>query len=263
MTMYYSDKEARELVIKACHELVEKKLIARTWGNISARISESEFIITPSGRSYENLKPEELVKVKIDDLSYSGEIKPSSEKGVHAAAYGLRKEISFIIHTHQHYATAVSVEGKNTAFAACVAYALSGTKALIKNTEEAIKAYPESRSFLLERHGALILGESYDEAFLLADELENNSRALFESKKHELSEKEARAPWLDDYAQMFGTGNASPQEDPEAIRLILDKNRAAGEYASEAKPLPLWDVLLQHTVYTLKYSKLKNKSDKE
>ena len=34
--MGYSETEARQLVIKAGYELVEKGLIARTWGNISA-----------------------------------------------------------------------------------------------------------------------------------------------------------------------------------------------------------------------------------
>ena len=41
--MYYEDSEARRLVIEAGHRLLENKLIARTWGNISARISRDEF----------------------------------------------------------------------------------------------------------------------------------------------------------------------------------------------------------------------------
>ena len=57
----YSESQARDLVIKAGFVLIEKKLIARTWGNISARISENEFIITPSGKAYETLSPDDLV----------------------------------------------------------------------------------------------------------------------------------------------------------------------------------------------------------
>ena len=108
--MYYSDNEARKLVIEAGLKLAEKKLIARTWGNISARISKEEFVITPSGRSYETLRPEDLVVVRVKDCSYDGPVKPSSEKGVHAAAYGLRSEVNFIIHTHQYYASAVAAD---------------------------------------------------------------------------------------------------------------------------------------------------------
>lgn len=41
--MAYSREEAAELIIKAGYALVEKGLIARTWGNISARLSDTDF----------------------------------------------------------------------------------------------------------------------------------------------------------------------------------------------------------------------------
>ena len=63
--MYYSEAEARQLVVEAGHRLLENGLIARTWGNISARISDTHFIITPSGLAYETMKPEQLVKVLV------------------------------------------------------------------------------------------------------------------------------------------------------------------------------------------------------
>ena len=57
--------QAKELVIKAGKELIESGLIARTWGNISCRISDTQFVITPSGRAYETLTPEEIFLVNI------------------------------------------------------------------------------------------------------------------------------------------------------------------------------------------------------
>jgi len=94
--MAYTKEEAARLVLAAGIQLLDRGLIARTWGNISARLSESEFLITPSGRAYETLTPEELVAVKIADCSWEGDVKPSSEKGVHAALYALRPEVDFI-----------------------------------------------------------------------------------------------------------------------------------------------------------------------
>ena len=78
--MSYTEEEARRLVVDAGIRLVKEGLTARTWGNISARISDSEFIITPSGMAYESLGPGDLVRCRIEDCSYEGEIKPSSEK---------------------------------------------------------------------------------------------------------------------------------------------------------------------------------------
>ena len=101
-------QQARKDVVQAGQQLVKTGLIARTWGNVSARINESQFVITPSGRAYETLTPAEIVTVNIADGSYRGEIKPSSEKDIHAAVYRQRPEINFIIHTHQVHASVVS-----------------------------------------------------------------------------------------------------------------------------------------------------------
>ena len=68
--MAYELEEAKKLVVAAGKKLVESGLIARTWGNVSARISDTQFVITPSGRAYETLTPEEVVVVNIEDCSY-------------------------------------------------------------------------------------------------------------------------------------------------------------------------------------------------
>ena len=85
--MVYTEEEARRIIVQAGHRLVKKGLTARTWGNISARISDTHFAITPSGRAYETLQPEDIVVVKIEDCSWEGDQKPSSEKGIHADVY--------------------------------------------------------------------------------------------------------------------------------------------------------------------------------
>ena len=140
--MYYSETEARKLVCEAGLMLVEKKLIARTWGNISARINKDEFIITPSGKAYDTLTPSDMVKVRIRDCSYTGNVKPSSEKGVHAAAYAQRSHVGFIIHTHQYYASVVAAECRDIRTAPCAAYALPGTTRLRKFVEASIRNNP-------------------------------------------------------------------------------------------------------------------------
>ena len=180
--MYYSETEARKLVVEAGLRLLENKLIARTWGNISARISKDEFIITPSGKAYDKLTPADLVKVKVGDGSYSGNMKPSSEKGVHCAAYAQRQTVGFIIHTHQYYASAVAAECRSIRTAPCAGYALPGTTKLKKLVGECIKNNPYENTFLMARHGALILGSDMDEAFERAEILEKRSKGTFDAR---------------------------------------------------------------------------------
>ena len=62
--MAYDVEEAKKLVVEAGKKLLETGLIARTWGNVSARISDTQFVITPSGRAYDTLTPDEVVVVK-------------------------------------------------------------------------------------------------------------------------------------------------------------------------------------------------------
>lgn len=180
--MFYEENEARQLVIEAGYRLLENKLIARTWGNISARTGVDEFVITPSGRGYDTLEPEDLVIVKVSDCSWEGEHKPSSEKGVHAAAYALRDNVNFIIHTHQYYASALAAECRDVSFAPCAEYGLPGTKKLVRNVETKVRDNPDIDTFLMARHGALIVAEDVESAFNKAEKLEELSKRLVDKR---------------------------------------------------------------------------------
>lgn len=182
--MAYEVEEAKRLVVEAGKKLVETGLIARTWGNVSARISDTQFVITPSGRAYETLTPEEVVVVNIEDCSYEGDIKPSSEKGVHAAAYRHHPTVDFVIHTHQKAATIVSITGMEIRNVyrefqpvlgnkvPCAAYAMSTTNSLRKKVETCIMMNPGSRAIMMMHHGALCMGDTYEQAFEIAETLE-------------------------------------------------------------------------------------------
>ena len=161
--MAYSIDKARELVLKAGLELCEAGLVARTWGNISARVSDTQYVITPSGRAYDTLTKEDIVLVNIADGTYEGDVKPSGEKGVHAAVYELCPDMNFVIHTHQNYASALSVlereitvesyasDGKDTkdilgSVIPCAGYGMYATELLVNNVKRQIW-YNYSRDF--------------------------------------------------------------------------------------------------------------------
>lgn len=176
--------EAKELVIKAGHELLKAGLIVRTWGNISCRIDDKSFVITPSGMAYDTLTPDDIVLVNIADLSYSGDVKPSSEKGIHASCYQLRPDANFVIHTHQKNASVVStlgidinrVDGDNAAIIGdnipCASYGLPGQPKLREGVINAIKR-SDSKAVIMKHHGAVCMGESYEDAYKVAEALEN------------------------------------------------------------------------------------------
>lgn len=178
-----NQSEAKNLVIRAGRELVSSGLIARTWGNVSCRVSEELFVITPSGRNYLDLTEEEIVPVRVSDLSFEGDIAPSSEKRLHAAVYKMNPRAGFIVHTHQDNASVLSALGIPSvpvpaAYAEelgsevpCAAYGLPGTKTLARNTVEALKR-SKGNAAVMKRHGVLCVGEAYEDAFHTASVLE-------------------------------------------------------------------------------------------
>lgn len=195
---------AKETVVRAGVELVKKGLIQRTWGNVSCRISDTQFVITPSGRDYLSLTPDDIVTVNIADLSYEGEVKPSSEKGIHAKCYQLRENVNFVIHTHQTYASLQGlsgldindIEGESAAILGnnvpVAAYGLPGTKKLKNGVVDAILR-SDSKAALMIHHGALCMGADYDEAFRVASELEKVCKERIFARFTEVSGKTAES----------------------------------------------------------------------
>lgn len=182
-------QEKKELVCSSGLRLISEGLIARTWGNISVRVDDDSFVITPSGLAYETLGPGEVIQVRIEDLGYEGDIKPSSEKGIHAGAYRMDPETNAVIHTHQIYASIAAAARCNVlvedkAWQAilgtqvlCAGYGLPGTKKLSKATARALKGHSCA---LMANHGAVCVGKTMDEAFEVARVLEAASRAFIE-----------------------------------------------------------------------------------
>ena len=194
--------EIKNSIVQTGLILLEKKLVARTWGNISSRIDEKHFAITPSGLGYETLTADDIPVFNMEDETWTGR-KPSSEKRIHAACYAQYPEVNFVIHTHQDYATAIGLVGTGTSGNAGTAgaaanlemtdeekallgeikvasYGLPGTKKLKKGVEEALKA--GSKTVLMLHHGAVILGKDKEDAIHKAEVLEEVCRRAVNKK---------------------------------------------------------------------------------
>ncbi len=193
------DKEIKTLVQETGLMLLEKGLVARTWGNISCRKDETHFAISPSGMSYLRITPDDIPIFDMTTGEYAGPKKPSSEKRIHAAAYELFKDVNFVIHTHQDYATAiglgdVSVLKMTTEEKALLGevrvagYGLPGTKGLKKNVAAAFAA--GSKVVLMIHHGAIVCGSDRDDAMRKAEALEEICRrTVLEKVTDDVSEK--------------------------------------------------------------------------
>lgn len=171
--------------------LLKKGLVARTWGNISCRIDESNFAITPSGLGYEDLTAHDIPVFNMETEKWTGNRKPSSEKKIHGACYKAFPDVNFVIHTHQDYATAIGLAGAGDLEMTeeekallgeirTASYGLPGTKTLKKAVEKELGK--GSKVILMIHHGAVIAGESREDAVHKAEVLETVCQRAFEKK---------------------------------------------------------------------------------
>ena len=181
----------RQEIIEGGLRLVKEGLVARTWGNISIRVDETYMLITPSGRTYEDLTPHDIVLVNYHTSKHEGDIKPSSEKELHCEIYRTRKKIHAVIHTHQMNASTVAAAHREVPpilddMAQIIGpsvrvadYALPSTKKITKKTVNALKG---RNAALMANHGAVCVGRDLEEAFVVCQVLEKACKAFIEAE---------------------------------------------------------------------------------
>jgi len=99
-------EELKNSVFKANLDIVNHGLVIHTWGNVSGRDRESGLVvIKPSGVSYEEMKPKDMVVVDQDGKVIEGSFKPSTDTPTHLFLYKAYPSIGGIVHTHSSYAT--------------------------------------------------------------------------------------------------------------------------------------------------------------
>ncbi len=192
--MLYSDiNKAKIIVSDAGKRLLKEGLVARTWGNVSVKVSQTHMVITPSGRRYDELTPEDMVLVNFHTLKYEGNLKPSSELKLHAQVYKTRPNINSVIHTHQMYASIIAVTQKDIKIInpehqgilgaeviKAAPYALPNTK---KITLDTAKAIDTSHAAIMSNHGAICIGKTLEDAFRVAQTLEAACKDYLASQK--------------------------------------------------------------------------------
>ena len=177
--------DQRNQIIEYSLKLNSTNLSPLRSGNISLRGIEDDiegYLITPSGKKYETLKPKDIVFMGLNEEEKNSTNKPSSEWRFHRDIYVNKQEADAIVHAHSPHATAVSSHGKPIppfhymiALAGgddikCAEYATFGTEELSKNV---IKALENRSACLMSNHGQVAFGKNLDDAFELAQEIEN------------------------------------------------------------------------------------------
>ena len=105
-------EELKKNVCEANVLLPVYKLVTFTWGNVSAIDREAGLVvIKPSGVSYDNMTPEDMVVVDLDGKVVEGKWRPSSDTPTHVELYKAFPKCGGIVHTHSRWATTFAQAG--------------------------------------------------------------------------------------------------------------------------------------------------------
>ena len=106
-------EEIRKDVCALHAELVRYGLVVWTAGNVSARVPGRDLmVIKPSGVSYDELTPDNMVVCDLHGRVVEGEHAPSSDTEAQAYVYRHLDHINGVVHTHSPYAVAWAARGE-------------------------------------------------------------------------------------------------------------------------------------------------------
>jgi L-fuculose-phosphate aldolase len=181
----------RREIIRTARAFTAAGLGVGTSGNVSARVPGG-FLITPSGRPYDGMRPADIVFLDAAGHVCGGALRPSSEWRFHRDIYASRREDSAVVHVHSPFATAIACTRRGIpAFhymiavaggdsIRCAAYATYGSAALSRN---ALRALRGRRACLLANHGVIATGGDLRSAFRLALEVEELAKQYWMAKQ--------------------------------------------------------------------------------
>ena len=186
-----SEYEIRKQICEIGNRMYDKSFVAANDGNISVRLGDKMIIVTPTGVSKGNMKPEQLVKMDIDGKVY-GKNLPSSEAKMHIEVYKQNSKLRAVCHAHPPISTAFAVAGialdKPILAEAVVLlgvvpvakYATPGTEEVPNSIKEYVN---DHNAVLLANHGLLTWGENLEQAWFRMESTEHYGKILLYVKQ--------------------------------------------------------------------------------
>ncbi|MDH4440147.1 MAG: aldolase [Rhizobium sp.] len=189
MTAILSEEtRLRDDIVEVGKSLFDRCFTFGSTGNISARLSTGEMLMTPTNASMGSLDPSRLSKFSAEGVHVGGD-KPTKEAFLHQCMYCARANAGAVVHLHSTHAVAVSIlDGldPNDVLPALTAYYVMrvgrlplapyfppGDVALAEAVRERAK---ESHSVLLANHGPVVAGKNLLEAQYAMEELEETAK---------------------------------------------------------------------------------------
>jgi 3-dehydro-4-phosphotetronate decarboxylase len=185
-----------------------------TSGNVSVKLDDGRFVMSPTNVSLGNLDPAELSVLDRHGVHQSGP-PPTKEAWLHLAMYESRPRAAAVVHLHSTYAAALSCRTDrppDDMVPALTPYVVMrvGRVPLVpyerpgddRVAGEIRRLAADCSAVLLANHGPVVSGSSLDAAVAAAEELEETARLFFLLDGH--PHRVLTGPQVDELIRVFG-----------------------------------------------------------
>src|SRR5947209_18150993 len=182
------ETKLREEICRLGCSLFERGLTPGSSGNISVRLDDGGWLVTPTNASLGSLDPARLSRLGPAHRLISGDA-PTKEIPLHAALYETRGAARAIVHLHSTHSVALSMLPEidpRAALPAMTPYYLMkcGLTALLPYYRPGDPAVADAirglagkyASVLLANHGPVVAGDSLEAAVFAMEELEETAK---------------------------------------------------------------------------------------
>jgi L-fuculose-phosphate aldolase len=178
-----TEERLRRELLETAHALHARGWVANHDGNASCRLGPGRLLCTPTAVSKGDVTAESLIVVDDDNAVVQGTRRAFSELQLHRAAYAARPDIGVVLHAHPPHATAFAVSGRELGHPFMAEPVVSlGPKVPVvayhRPKDPALDAaigaaLAEADVAILDRHGVLAVGGSFEQALLRLELLEH------------------------------------------------------------------------------------------
>jgi ribulose-5-phosphate 4-epimerase/fuculose-1-phosphate aldolase len=195
-----SDAALRMALAECGRSLFARGYSCGTSGNLSVRLADGGFLMSPTNVSLGALDPDALSRLDVAGRHVAGAA-PTKEAWLHMAMYRARPDDRAVVHLHSTHAVALSCRTDLdpadmlpaiTPYAvmrvgpvACASYFMPGDDGTAGEIEALARG---GRALLLANHGPIVSGPTLQDAMSAAEELEETARLFFllEGRPHRL-----------------------------------------------------------------------------
>jgi len=182
--------DLREEVCSLHRQLTHYELVVWTAGNVSARVPGRDLmVIKPSGVSYDDLTPGNMVVCDLEGRVVEGEHAPSSDTEAQAYVYRHLPHVGGVVHTHSTYATAWAARGEPIPCVLTMVadefggeipvgpFAIIGDDSIGRGIVETLRHH-RSPAVLMQNHGVFTIGPTARAAVKAAVMCEDVARTV-------------------------------------------------------------------------------------